>query len=152
MKNVIILLLSFLIISACKKDTEIQTINSLDGTWKFDSTGYSWITNSGHNYWQINGNQVQELHGIFPVELNGEMKIVPIQKGIISLKPDTSFLNPITKIVHSGKNIRIDFYNNDSISAGHTKGVYELSNDSLVIYTLCCYKTFRYSRVKILTY
>lgn len=150
MKNILVITLFCLLLFACKKDTQIQTINSLDGNWKFDSTGYSWITNAGHNYWQINGNQVQELHGIFPVELNGEMKIVPIQKGIISFNTDTTFLNPITKIVHSGKNILIDFYKSDSISAGHTKGVYELSKDSLVIYTSCCYKTFRYSRVKIL--
>ncbi len=150
MKNLMILLLSVFIISACKKDNEIALQPSLDGNWKLDSTGYSWITNAGHNYWQINGNQVQELHGIFPVDLNGQMKIVPIQKGVISFNTDTTFLNPITKIVHSGKNILIDFYKSDSISAGHTKGVYELSKDSLIIHTSCCYKTFRYSRVKIL--
>ncbi len=150
MKNLIILLLSVFIISACKKDNEIALQTGLDDNWKLDSTGYSWITNAGHNYWQINGNHVQELHGIFPVDLNGQMKIVPVQKGIISFNPDTSFLNPITKIVHSGKNIRIDFYSSDSISAGHTKGVYELIKDSLIIHTSCCYKTFRYSRVKIL--
>lgn len=150
MKNILVITLFCLLLFACKKDTEIQTIKSLDGTWKFDSTGYSWMTNAGQNFWQINGNQVQELHGIFPVELNGEMKIVPIQKGIISFNTDTTFLNPITKIVHSGKNILIDFYKSDSISAGHTKGVYELSKDSLIIHTSCCYKTFRYSRVKIL--
>ena len=148
MKNAYIILLFCLLLFACKKDTEIQTINSLNGTWKFDSTGYSWVTNAAHNYWQISGNQVQVLHGIFPVELNGEMKIVPVQKGIISFNPDTSFLNPITKIVHSGKNIRIDFYTTDSAFAGYTKGVYELSNDSLVIHTSCCFQTFRYSRVK----
>ncbi len=150
MKNFIILILTVLIISACKKDKEIVLESGLDGNWKFDSTGFSWMTNAGQNYWQINANKVQELHGIFPIELNGQMKIVPIQIGIISFNPDTSFINPKTQVKHSGKNIRIDFYNEESKFAGYTKGVYELSKDSLLIHTSCCYQTFRYSRVKIL--
>ncbi len=67
------------------------------------------MTNAGQNYWQINANKVQELHGIFPIELNGKMQIVPFQTGIITFNPDTSFINPVTKVKHSGKNIRIDF-------------------------------------------
>jgi hypothetical protein len=150
MKNFIILILSVFIISACKKDKEIALQSGLDGNWKFDSTGFSWMTNAGHNYWQINANKVQELHEIFPIELNGKIQIVPFQTGIITLNPDTSFSNPVTKVKHSGKNIRIDFYNEESRFTGFTKGVYELSKDSLLIHTSCCYKTFRYSRVKIL--
>lgn len=135
------------VLFACKRDSDLQVYQGLEGKWKYDSTGNSWGWKSAYVYWQISGLEVQQFQGVFPVEWNGGMELEHVQTGKIRFKSDTSFINPITKEVYTGKGIHIDFFVDDSIYAGYKKGIYEVSKDSLVIHTSCCYRTFRYARV-----